>query len=609
MWLCFGFHGEQSLTDGWVYKGESHNGWGQYAPADVFTRRPFREFVDCDPSCPDSPRPAPTPVAPPKPKVEEEPLPPNFWTNIVAQAQVNAATNLSNEKLINDLFADPRARERALQEISRLEIGFIGDYRNTDDQDYPSYQNIHTVPERDGKGEVIGVGTRAQDATKKFLKGGERGAIYAKDWDTGVGPVFLPEGMTCSLSCMVAGLSVVGRPSSRGNEEHFAELLKDIPLNRPIIVILERDKSGEGIRGGQRFANRLSGLMGRPIEAEKVPDPKDKIKDFRAWLSSRLAADPNITTRQLGESFASQVDPRKQSVVSLGLASNADGATESGGGYLERLRGVCNLRHGVHMQSIKDPSLCCDMLMGCGNKNCKFCWHDWCKRKLENIGAQADGVFTHKTAGGGLVYHFTCDAERWPSIRRQINRNTKQHAFIRTGSSGSTYEVWTTTPITSPNIVSTVLTSTDELLLSYKTALTVACKSVRNTASESTLWKRRRPEQKFRKVTSVHASQQHIKACHEVFGLTAVQRPLATLPHNVQLWYTYRIPPDWSAETLEAYRFSLKSGLVPIRGKDLRLTWDTNAIDPTDAFAPSLRLQRFDDGFDPITDDKLTQAG
>jgi hypothetical protein len=44
------------------------------------------------------------------------------------------------------------------------------------------WQNVWTIPERNGRGEVIGIATRSPDGTKKCLRGGRRGLVLPKSW-------------------------------------------------------------------------------------------------------------------------------------------------------------------------------------------------------------------------------------------------------------------------------------------------------------------------------------------------------------------------------------------------------------------------------------------
>ena len=116
-------------------------------------------------------------------------------------------------------------------------------------------RRVFTFPERDGHGRVIGIGTRAPDGRKWFLKGGKRGLIVPRDWPRQETPHLLVEGPSDLAAAWTLGLSAIGRPHAQGGVPHLAELLRDCP----VLVIGENDSKPNGGSPGRSWATgRLS---------------------------------------------------------------------------------------------------------------------------------------------------------------------------------------------------------------------------------------------------------------------------------------------------------------------------------------------------------------
>jgi hypothetical protein len=158
----------------------------------------------------------------------------------------------------------------------------------------------HTFPERNGRGEIIGLARRFPNGAKYMTKGSARGLTFAcPTWDWG-GPVLLVEGASDTAAGLTMGLSVVGRPSCRGGGPLLVELLRGIG-RRQIIVIAERDfKPGKcpttcigcprcwpGLHGARWLAHELR-QAGLAAIHELCPDGA---KDLRAWLNSHNRLD------------------------------------------------------------------------------------------------------------------------------------------------------------------------------------------------------------------------------------------------------------------------------------------------------------------------------
>ena len=144
-----------------------------------------------------------------------------------------------------------------------------------------------TWPEVDDKGNVVGILARLAEGGKKTDDGSTRGLIVYPGWAELSGPVLLPEGPTCTAALITAGLCAIGRPSCECTPRSLAwlaALLKDVPRERPIVVIAERD-SGAGVKGGRKDRAALAAALGRPVG---LMLPPGEAKDSRDWLNARL---------------------------------------------------------------------------------------------------------------------------------------------------------------------------------------------------------------------------------------------------------------------------------------------------------------------------------
>ncbi len=147
-----------------------------------------------------------------------------------------------------------------------------------------SKRRVYTVPERDGRGRIIGIGTRAPDGRKRFMKGGKRGLIVPRDWPRQETPHLLVEGSSDLAAAWTLGLSAIGRPHAQGGVQHLAELLKD----GPVLVVGENDSKpngrSPGREGASATAQRLANEWSRPVAWTLPPSGA---KDIREWLNAR----------------------------------------------------------------------------------------------------------------------------------------------------------------------------------------------------------------------------------------------------------------------------------------------------------------------------------
>ena len=171
--------------------------------------------------------------------------------------------------------------------------------------DTPKRSQSHwTIPERDSTGKVIGVSTRLANGSKRFVPGGKRGLIYADNWRDGTGPILLVEGASDTATLVSMELSVIGRPNNTAGVDLLAELLREIPDEREIIVVGDNDRKDHeslspairerhktdcqlcpscwpGKYGAIRTAEQLSLLLCRTVGWCLAPDDT---KDAREWL-------------------------------------------------------------------------------------------------------------------------------------------------------------------------------------------------------------------------------------------------------------------------------------------------------------------------------------
>jgi hypothetical protein len=162
-----------------------------------------------------------------------------------------------------------------------------------------------TFPEVDAGCRVVGITRRYRDGSKKAAAGGHHGLHIPLAWADRDGPVYCPEGPSDVLTLTALGLPAVGRPSNMAGVGHLAELLKDVPGGRDIIILGEYDPKPDGQwpgrDGAERTAERLAEKLGRAVAWALPPD---RAKDARAWAYARKL-DPGCADSwsAAGESF------------------------------------------------------------------------------------------------------------------------------------------------------------------------------------------------------------------------------------------------------------------------------------------------------------------
>jgi hypothetical protein len=172
-----------------------------------------------------------------------------------------------------------------LDELSLL--GFCADGPHKDKNTGKPLGACWTFPEVDGAGSVIGLTCRYRRGDKKAWPGGHRGLTVPTRWRDRDGPIFLPEGPSDALAVTTMQLSAIGRPSNMGGVEYLAELLRDVPADRHLIVLGELDANFKGQWPGRdgalKTACALAEKLSRPVQWALPPDGA---KDVRAWVLS-----------------------------------------------------------------------------------------------------------------------------------------------------------------------------------------------------------------------------------------------------------------------------------------------------------------------------------
>lgn len=161
-------------------------------------------------------------------------------------------------------------------------------------------------PARDGDGNVIGISLRFPEPRrnkegdlvgKAAVYGGKQGLFYDPAvWSRGSGPILLVEGATDTAAALTMGLAAVGRPSNRGGIDHLAQLLRDVPADRPIVVVGERDQKPDGNWPGRdgavSTATQLAKALHRAILWAMPPDLAKDTREFLRAVQGTVGAAP-----------------------------------------------------------------------------------------------------------------------------------------------------------------------------------------------------------------------------------------------------------------------------------------------------------------------------
>ncbi len=232
---------------------------------------------------------------------KKQPMPVINWTTVAR----NYAANLDTEGK-RQLAASLGLPRTALDSLPLL--GF-----NPGDKDGPCF----TFPEVDAGGKVIGLNRRYGDGSKKLMLGGNRGLTLPNGWRDRFGPVHVVEGPTDTLTETAMGRACVGRPSNSGGVELLAELFRDLPADRGIIIVGENDRKANGSwpgrEGAVAVATKLAELLSRPVSWALTPDGA---KDAREWFVNRVGnAESPAKRHQCGLEFSRKIIATATTVV------------------------------------------------------------------------------------------------------------------------------------------------------------------------------------------------------------------------------------------------------------------------------------------------------
>jgi hypothetical protein len=197
--------------------------------------------------------------------------------------------------------------------VSRESIRAMGTRYQPDDGQTPTH---YLLPERDAGGRVIGVVQRFLNGAKRMLTGSRRGLCYVPG-PLREGPVLVPEGHSDVLAARTLGLQAVGRSSNLGGVGLLVPLLTaHARAGWPVVVVGENDRkpNGEwpGWHGAWRTARQLADGCGAVVW---VALPPEGVKDTRSWLNAR-PVDPEdpVACREAGQEYLAALACRMRAV-------------------------------------------------------------------------------------------------------------------------------------------------------------------------------------------------------------------------------------------------------------------------------------------------------
>jgi hypothetical protein len=302
-----------------------------------------------------------------------------------------------------------------------------------------------TFPEVNGDGRVIGIVRRytcapgSGRAEKVCVKGSKRGLSLPALWDQKPGPVFLPEGGSCTLALTAMGLAAVGRPNCKGGVGHATKLLAD--EKREIVVVGDNDEAGRQAEG---FAKELANQFGRPV---LLTFPPKGFKDTREWLRDNAPtlhrsnlANPRL--QKLGRVYkrrllagAKRIEPEKRDPVRDSLYENLH--TENLGQADEcpelfNCWRSCKRSHMHHMGDRDNRDKQSVVRLSCKRWNCRSC----AERKKQQWAERLYGAFGASRTPPQLHVLSVLRAQR-PAVQKAIRRAGGWYFCVRHGPSRS----------------------------------------------------------------------------------------------------------------------------------------------------------------------------
>ena len=218
-----------------------------------------------------------------------------------------------------DRLARNRARN-ATEHVERLAelLGVSVDSLEALSVGWDNTARAWTTPHRNGGGEITGLAVRYSEPWtdsegKVRSKGSEFGTKLGLffdpgSWSRGNGPVFVPEGASDVAALMTMDLASVGRPSNTGGVDQLVELLRGFDVERPVVIVGERDQKPDGLfpgrDGARNTARELAGRLGRKVG---WAFPPDDAKDSRGWFNAVRSTDDTKSLADVGMTFTMEV--------------------------------------------------------------------------------------------------------------------------------------------------------------------------------------------------------------------------------------------------------------------------------------------------------------
>lgn len=224
-----------------------------------------------------------TPIKRRRPARPEWPAVDPKWANFAKAAYYEAASQPLRMRALAERFGSTLdvLKDMRVSWLNAMQVMPFGS---------PHRREAYVFPERNGKGEVVGLVFRYADNSKKAAKGSRRGLTIPRsvlDGKHKSGSIFVVEGASCVAAVMAAGGAAVGRATNYSDIdcEYLAHLLSD--HEGEIVIVGENDEKTDGKWpgkiGAQRTANKLAKLLSRSVQ---VAMPPEGFKDAREWLTS-----------------------------------------------------------------------------------------------------------------------------------------------------------------------------------------------------------------------------------------------------------------------------------------------------------------------------------
>ena len=201
----------------------------------------------------------------------EHPVGDAGWLHVLDPKQ---NLNYTPTKFEQSLVAYQQNMIAGMAEFLASELNVTVESIERDEIGYYPLENAWVWPEKDERGNVIGLLKRYKNGKKVMVKGSERGLIYQHPLPKADEPILVVEGATDRLAAMDMGYVAVGRPSADGGGKLLSSLLKGCD----VIVVGEND-DGAGVRGMEKMFQ----ILKTSCKSVRKVLPPTKHKDLRAW--------------------------------------------------------------------------------------------------------------------------------------------------------------------------------------------------------------------------------------------------------------------------------------------------------------------------------------